>query len=58
MLNWIVAHWGLGVSILLAVVSEIIAIRQQLKYPDNDGFGGVLAAILKVLQALGAKPQA
>jgi hypothetical protein len=52
---WVISHAALIAAIVYALVSEAIAIRQQLKYPDNDGVGGVLAAVMKALQAVGAK---
>lgn len=37
-------------AIAFGVISEIIAVRQILKYPSNDSVGGVLAFIIKLLQ--------
>lgn len=53
-MQWLVAHAALVLSILLGL-SETLA----LVFPSSTGFGGVLAAIVKGLKALGAKdPQA
>lgn len=50
MLQWVTSNWPAVSAILIATVSEVIAVRQALKYPDNDGFGGILAALVKVLK--------
>jgi hypothetical protein len=49
-MNWLFTNWAAVSTLGYATVSEIIAIRQFLKYPDNDGFGGVLAGIMKFFQ--------
>ena len=57
MIEWIQAHHEIILIISAGVLSEIIAVRQALKYPDNDGFGGILAAVLKMIHAFQKKPQ-
>lgn len=52
MIAKILADLPLVLAVGVSVISEVISIRQQLKYPDNDGFGGVLAGLLKLLQSL------
>jgi hypothetical protein len=51
-LQWVMSHLGLFISIAISVISEVIAIRQMLKYPDNDSVGGILAGVLKFLKGL------
>lgn len=49
-MTWFMQHWDTISLIAVATISEVIAVRQALKYPDNDGFGGILASLLKVFQ--------
>lgn len=58
-MQWLITNWQLASAIAFGIVSEVVAVRQQLKYPDNDGFGGLLAGILKVLTVVkGGQPPA
>lgn len=49
-MTWLMQHWDVISVLAVATVSEVIAVRQALKYPDNDGFGGILASLLKFFQ--------
>lgn len=40
------------------VLSESLAVIQVLLFPNNKGFGGVVAAIIKFLKGLGINDQA
>lgn len=57
MIATLLAHLPLLLSALL-LVSECAAAVVQLLFPDNKGVSGVIAGIIKALQALGAKDPA
>lgn len=54
-MEWLISHFPIILAISYGIFSEALAIVQQLKYPTNSGVGGVISAIIKVLQSLGAK---
>jgi hypothetical protein len=55
-MQWLNNNFSLFLGILLAM-SEAFAAICQLAFPDNKGISGVVAAIIKILQSLGAKNQ-
>lgn len=54
MLQWIEANFTLVLGVLL-IFSEFLAAACQMIWPANKGISGVFAAIIKVLQGMGAK---
>lgn len=54
-MQWLIENFPFILSVLAGLVSEGISVVQYLKYPTNSGVGGILVAIMKILQSLGAK---
>lgn len=52
---FVIAHYGIVLSLALFIVSDLLAVVQYLKYPTNSGVGGVLVAIAKFLKSVGAQ---
>ena len=50
MLQWIIEHYGLMLSVMLGL-SEALA----LIFPASTGFGGILAGLIKLLKSVGTK---
>lgn len=53
-MDWILMNIDMILGILLAV-SEISAAIVQMTRPQNEGISGIIAALVKLLQKLGAK---
>lgn len=53
-MEWLIAHWGMLATCLL-IVSEALAGVVQLAFPANKGLSGILAGVIKFLQAVGPK---
>lgn len=53
MVQFLMAHW---MAIALAL-SECAAVICQLAFPGNQGIGGFLAGLIKILQAGMAPPK-
>lgn len=48
--SWLMSHWDVISTVLLSL-SEALA----LLFPSENGFGGILAGIIKSLRGMGAK---
>lgn len=46
-MDWLNDH----LALIALAISEILAVVNQLFFPDNKGVGGILAFIIKVLQS-------
>ena len=53
-MQWVLNNINIILTCLL-VLTEATAAISQLAFPNNQGVHGIIAGMIKVLQALGAK---
>ncbi len=54
-IQFMIDHYVAAAFIVNGILSEMLAIIQYFKFPENSGVGGVVVALLKIFAPLAPK---